>query len=337
MVRAIYQNITSESRYVVGAVSFNAFNTSRMYNVWVNSTYDRCYQGSSTNVDFNLHRQEIEHAVANAINKYDIPGIYDILNVIVDKEPIDIKLRYNPTVSESLSMSVLMICFIDRLQTEANYHVFVILAMGVVYLIYVSMTLISEKKNKMIDYLRTLGLMESVNILAYITIYSLFSIIPSILYEISGRLLDLQLVSKTSYGVLLHLFFSLDSNSLVLLVHDWYDYSSHICVVRILHAIHSSTIVIRPSRIAITLGLLLLVMGICYSSYTGWMEDLSFPTYEEDGWFSQGFYLINPSYSAFRSLAIIYYFVQTKGEFTWSDFSEQVPSQSWRDVYMREG
>lgn len=105
----------------------------------------------------------------------------------------------------------------------------------------------------------------------------------------------------------------------------------------ILLAIHSSTIVVRPSRIAITLGLLLLVMGICYSSYTGWMEDLSFPTYEEDGWFSQGFYLINPSYSAFRSLAIIYYFVQTKGEFTWSDFSEQVPSQSWRDVYMREG
>lgn len=133
------------------------------------------------------------------------------------------------------------------------------------------------------------------------------------------------------------LCFSLDSNTLVLLVHDWYDYSSYICIVMILLAIHSSTIVVRPSRIAITLGLLLLVMGICYSSYTGWMEDLSFPTYEEDGWFSQGFYLINPSYSAFRSLAIIYYFVQTKGEFTWSDFSEQVPSQSWRDVYMREG
>lgn len=73
--------------------------------------------------------------------------------------------------------------------------------MGVIYLIYVSMTLISEKKNKMIDYLRTLGLMESVNILAYITIYGLFSLIPSILYEISGRILDLQLVSKTSIGV----------------------------------------------------------------------------------------------------------------------------------------
>lgn len=75
--------------------------------------------------------------------------------------------------------------------------------MGVIYLIYVSMTLISEKKNKMIDYLRTLGLMESVNILSYITIYGLFSLIPSILYEISGRILDLQLVSKTSIGVLL--------------------------------------------------------------------------------------------------------------------------------------
>lgn len=79
MLRAIYQNITNESRYVVGAVSFYSFERTRMYHVWVNSTYDRCYQGTSTNVDYNLHRQEIEHAVANAINKYDIPGILEII------------------------------------------------------------------------------------------------------------------------------------------------------------------------------------------------------------------------------------------------------------------
>lgn len=124
---------------------------------------------------------------------------------------------------------------------------------------------------------------------------------------------------------------------MVLLVYDRYDYCGYLCIVIILLMIHSSTIVVRPSRIAITLGLLLLVLGISYSSYVGWIEDLTFPTYEEDGWFVQGFNLINPSYAAFRSLAVIYFFVQTKGEFTWSDFSGQVPSQSWRDVYMREG
>lgn len=73
MMRAIYRNITAEDRYVVGAVSFDSFEYERVYAVWANSTYDQCYQSSSYGYD--LHRQEIEHAVANAINKLDIPGI----------------------------------------------------------------------------------------------------------------------------------------------------------------------------------------------------------------------------------------------------------------------
>lgn len=73
MLRAIYRNITVDSRYVVGAVSFNDFAVEHAYDVWANSTYDKCYK--ETDLGFQLHRQEIEHAVANAINKYDIPGM----------------------------------------------------------------------------------------------------------------------------------------------------------------------------------------------------------------------------------------------------------------------
>ena len=73
MMRAIYRNITAEDRYVVGAVNFDNFEDERVYSVWANSTYDNCYQ--STSYGFNQHRQEIEHAVANAINKMDIPGM----------------------------------------------------------------------------------------------------------------------------------------------------------------------------------------------------------------------------------------------------------------------
>ena len=76
MIRAIYRNITQDDRYVVGAVSFNDFESERVFDVWANSTYDNCYQAASYNsyYDFNRHRQEIENAVANAINKFDIPG-----------------------------------------------------------------------------------------------------------------------------------------------------------------------------------------------------------------------------------------------------------------------
>ena len=35
----------------------------------------------------------------------------------------------------------------------------VLFGTGIVYLFYVSFTLINEKKNKMIDYLRTMGLL----------------------------------------------------------------------------------------------------------------------------------------------------------------------------------
>ena len=102
MLRAIYRNFTSDDRYVVGAVSFNDFERDRVYDVWANSTYDSCYQ--STSYGYHQHRQEIEHAVANAINKMDIPGMCICLVLTIDASPIGLTLRYNPALSESQSL-----------------------------------------------------------------------------------------------------------------------------------------------------------------------------------------------------------------------------------------
>lgn len=102
MLRAIYRNFTKDDRYVVGAVSFNDFERDRVYDVWANSTYDNCYQ--STTYGYHQHRQEIEHAVANAINKMDIPGMLYPSCSDLDASPIGLTLRYNPALSESHSM-----------------------------------------------------------------------------------------------------------------------------------------------------------------------------------------------------------------------------------------
>ena len=101
--------------------------------------------------------------------------------------------------------------------------------------------------------------------------------------------------------------------------------------------IHPSTIVIRPSRIAIVIGSLLFMLGLNFSIYTEWIHDISFPTYSEDGFILQFLKMIDPSYAAFRTLGILYYIIQKNGEFLWSDFSTLVPSRTYRDVFDRSG
>ena len=54
---------------------------------------------------------------------------------------------------------VIFIYFINSLSSEAMNMIYVVFGTGIVYLFYVSITLINEKKNKMIDYLRTMGLL----------------------------------------------------------------------------------------------------------------------------------------------------------------------------------
>lgn len=45
------------------------------YEVFSNMTYDMCYEKRSTsNTKYKLHEAEIQNAVANAVNKYYIPG-----------------------------------------------------------------------------------------------------------------------------------------------------------------------------------------------------------------------------------------------------------------------
>ena len=65
-----------------------------------------------------------------------------------------------------------------------------------------------------------------------------------------------------------------------------------------------STIVIRPSRMAIALGLMLLYLVLGLVLYTGWIHDMEIPDCSEDGLIIKIFYEVNPCYSVFRSLSI---------------------------------
>ena len=80
-------------------------------------------------------------------------------------------------------------------------HAIIIPVMGGIFLVFLTMRIVSEKKNHMIDYLRTMGLLESANIWGYFFIYAAYSLLPALVYEISGRLLRLAFVQKAAVGV----------------------------------------------------------------------------------------------------------------------------------------
>ena len=56
---------------------------------------------------------------------------------------------------------------IPSLLKSAEIHAFIVPAVGGIYLVFLSMRMISEKKNHMVDYLRTMGLLESANIISF--------------------------------------------------------------------------------------------------------------------------------------------------------------------------
>lgn len=88
----------------------------------------------------------------------------------------------------------------------AQMHAVIIPVMGGIYLIFLTIRMVSEKKNHMIDYLRTMGLLESANIWGYFFIYAAYSIFPALVYEISGRLLRITFVQKAAVGVVVFSF-----------------------------------------------------------------------------------------------------------------------------------
>ena len=78
--RAIYPSLNYTGRYVVGGVAFSDRfpDTVIGYEVYSNSTYDKCYEKRSEDLEkFNIHEAEIQTAVANAISKYYIKGILE--------------------------------------------------------------------------------------------------------------------------------------------------------------------------------------------------------------------------------------------------------------------
>ena len=90
---------------------------------------------------------------------------------------------------------------IPSLLKSAEIHAFFVPAVGGIYLVFLSMRMISEKKNHRVDYLRTMGLLESANIISFAVVYIVFSIFPALVYEISGRLLRITFVSDAAVGV----------------------------------------------------------------------------------------------------------------------------------------
>lgn len=68
---------------------------------------------------------------------------------MTDSEPIQVKLEYIATLKSSDS----------KLMEATKNSGLIVPLMGILYLLFVGMSLISEKRNKMIDYLRTMGLL----------------------------------------------------------------------------------------------------------------------------------------------------------------------------------
>ena len=86
-----------------------------------------------------------------------------------------------------------------------------------------------------------------------------------------------------------------------------------------------STIVIRPSRMAIALGCLSVLLMAYMDPYTSWLSRTSFDTGSNAGIIGVVFNVLNPSYAALRCLGLIYYWIGKKGFCSWSDFLALVP------------
>lgn len=76
---------------------------------------------------------------------------------------------------------------------------------------------------------------------------------------------------------------------------------------------------------AIALGIGCVFLFGYNGPYEEWLETNYFGIKSQMGALFSLYYQINPSFAAMRSLAIILYWINQNGSFTWSDISSVVP------------
>lgn len=76
---------------------------------------------------------------------------------------------------------------------------------------------------------------------------------------------------------------------------------------------------------AIALGIACVFLFAYDSPYKDWLETNYFGIKSPMGDLFSLLYVLNPSFAATRSLAIIYYWINQQGYFSWSDITAQVP------------
>ena len=86
-----------------------------------------------------------------------------------------------------------------------------------------------------------------------------------------------------------------------------------------------STIVIRPSRMAIVLGCFSILLIAYMDPYASWLSRNRFDIESNAGIIGFIYNVLNPSYAALRCLSLIYYWIGNKGFCSWSDFMSSVP------------
>ena len=146
----------------MGGVAFDetiGIDSNFHFYVYSNSTYDKCYEKRDQYNDeaFKHHQTEIQNAVSNAIRRYSMKSTFIHISIsqvdIQEGEGVHGRFSYLNILTSHSSQS----------HQEAITHGYIVPLLGAVYLLFVSISVINEKKNHMIDYLRTMGLLVLVD------------------------------------------------------------------------------------------------------------------------------------------------------------------------------
>ena len=72
---------------------------------------------------------------------------------------------------------------------------------SVIFILYWGVWMINEKKGDMMSYMRSMGMMESSNLLGYFPLFFLFSLIAAVTHELVARLIGDRSLSYFAIGV----------------------------------------------------------------------------------------------------------------------------------------
>ena len=91
----------------------------------------------------------------------------------------------------------------DNLYSEDSLYMYktVVSFCSVIFILYWGIWMVNEKKGEMMSYMRSMGMMESSNLLGYFPLFFLFSLLSAIIHELTARLIGDHSLSLFAIGV----------------------------------------------------------------------------------------------------------------------------------------